>query len=80
MKLPPAIIPENCQQSLQISTKTKILPFPAVEAHLNARIPDQLDVFESGGYVFLREPTRVEGCSLLSIDAGVQKFGRVHAW
>ena len=79
-KLPPAIAPENCQQSLQMSTKAKILSFPAAEAQLNARIPDQLDVFESGGYIFLREPGAVEDRSLHSIEAAVLKFWRVRAW
>jgi hypothetical protein len=78
-KLPPAIIAENCQQSLQKSNKAKILSFPA-DAPLNARIPDQLDVFESGGYIFLREPAGVEDRSLHSIEAAVLKFWRVRAW
>jgi hypothetical protein len=79
-KLPPTIVPENCQQSLQMSTKAKILSFPAAEAQLNARIPNQLDVFESGGYIFLREPGAVEDRSLHSIEAAVLKFWRVRAW
>jgi hypothetical protein len=78
-KLPPAIIPKNCQQSLQISNKAQILSFPA-EAQLNARIPDQLDVFESGEYIFLREPVGVGDRSLHSIEAAVLKFWRVRAW
>jgi hypothetical protein len=79
-KLSPAIIPENCQQFLHMSTKAKILAFPAAEAPLNARIPDQLDIFESGGYIFLREPVGVEDRSLHSIEAVVLKFWRVRAW
>jgi hypothetical protein len=79
-KRPPAIIAENCQQFLYMSTKAKILAFPAADAPLNARIPDQLDVFESGGYIFLREPAGVEDRSLHSIEAAVLKFWRVRAW
>ena len=78
-KVPPAIIAENCQQSLQKPNKAKILLFPA-EAPLNARIPDQLDVFESGGYLFLREPAGVQDRSLHAIEAAVLKFWRVRAW
>ena len=79
-KLPPAIFAENCRKSLQKSNKAKILSFPAAEAQLNARIPNQLDVFESGGYIFLREPGAVEDRSLYSIEAEVLKFWRVRAW
>ena len=79
-KLPPAIFAENCRKSLQKSNKAKILSFPAAEARLNARIANQLDVFESGGYIFLREPAGVEDRSLHSIEAAVQKFWRVRAW
>jgi hypothetical protein len=79
-KLPPAIFAENCPQFLHISTKAKILAFPTAEAPLNARIPNQLDVFESGGYIFLREPAGVEDRSLHSIEAAVLKFWRVRAW
>ena len=79
-KLPPAIHAENCQQFLHMSTRAKILAFPAAGAPLNARIPDQLDVFESGGYIFLREPAGVEDRSLHSIEAAVLRFWRVRAW
>jgi hypothetical protein len=78
-KLPPAMFAENCQQSLYMSKKAKILSFPA-EAQLNARIPNQLEVFESGGHIFLREPAGVVDRSLHSIEAAVLKFWRVRAW
>ena len=77
---PRVIIPEMSQQSLQISNKAKILSFPATEAQLSARFPGHLEVFESGGYVFLREPGGADDGSWHSVQAGVLKFGRIRAW
>jgi hypothetical protein len=63
-----------------LSAKAKILSFPTAEARLDARIPDQLEVFESGGYIFVREPAGAESSSLHPIEAAVVKFWRVRAW
>jgi hypothetical protein len=51
-----------------------------IEASLDRRIPEYLEIFECGKYLFLREPAVLKGGTTRCIDLGVEKCESPRTW
>jgi len=51
-----------------------------IEAPLHRRIPEYLEIFECGEYLFLREPAVLKGGTTRCIDSGVEKCESPRTW